>query len=967
MKYKYFSANYLTVLVLVIFCRNIFGVEINSPREHVSLDSSWKFYLGDPWGDVIGLAKAGENQGPAKVEFSDTDWRTVNLPHDWAVELPFDRTADFNHGFKPVGPGFLTNDIAWYRRAFELPKNDSGKRLLLEFDGVFRDCDVFVNGWFVGHHDDGYDSFHYDITDVARPGGKNVIAVKVNASRFEGWFYEGAGIYRHVWLTKTSPLAIAPNGIFVYSKFKNNIPKGPAQINVEATLLNLQTNSAEATVICEINSPEGKVVAKFNRSEIISNLVSKTAQLEGKVSGPVLWSPESPKLYKLITTIMSGGKIVDRKETEFGIRTVTYDPNEGFLLNGQHYEIKGTCNHQDAAGVGVALPDALQYFRIARLKEMGCNAYRTSHNAPNPELLEACDRLGMLVLDENRLFGSDAENLARLKEQILRDRNHPSVFTWSLGNEEWNAQDTAAGAAVTKAMQNLVDSLDPTRQCTLAVNAGSYGDFGIFSSLEIKGFNYHFESMDAYHAAFPAAKILGTEQASSIGTRGIYTNDASRGYISAYDDHNPRWGQSAEEWWSFFAIRPWASGGFDWTGFDYRGEPTPYKWPCISSHFGILDTCGFPKDNFWYYQSWWTTNCVLHLLPHWNWPGREGQEIDVRALSNCQEVELFLNGQSFGRQRMKRNSELKWKVKYEPGVLSAKGYNDGKQVAETQVATTGEPIIINLAVDRSTIDADGRDVSVIAVSVADGQSRVVPLATNLIHFELSGPGKIIGVGNGDPTCHEPDTFVQELDVRNVSENEGWHYKVLQNVKNPKLPELQKDFDDDSWDKVNTQANADSLKESEQAIFRTKISLGADDLAAEAVQLKIGRIDDHGWVYINGKLVGESRDWASSPSFDIKPLLHVGDNTIAIAVSNRDGSGGIGDGVTLRFLKKAEIPKWQRSVFNGLAQVIVQSVDEPGEIKLTATADGLTPAAAYIHSKELKSRNDVAQAKANPAD
>jgi beta-galactosidase len=927
-----------------------FAAETDSPRERLPLDFGWKFYLGNPWGDVINLAKAGDNGGPAKPNFSDSDWRTVDLPHDWAVELPFDRSADVNHGFKPIGTGFPQNNIAWYRRSIELSKADAGKRVWLEFDGVYHSCDVFVNGWFVGHHDDGYDSFRYDITDVANPGGKNVVAVKVDASQFEGWFYEGAGIYRHVWLVKTAPLAIAPDGIFVYSKFKNNVPQGAAEINVEASLLNALTNIAHATVTCEIISPEGQSVTKFNGSEMVKDSAPKVVRLAGKVSAPVLWSPESPQLYKLITTVENDGKTVDRKETEFGIRTVAYDPNEGFLLNGKHYEIQGTCNHQDAAGVGVAVPDRLQYFRIAKLKEMGCNAYRTSHNAPTPELLEACDRLGMLVLDENRLFGSDAQNLARLKEQILRDRNHPCIFTWSLGNEEWNAQDTAAGAAVTRAMQNLVDSLDPTRQCTLAVNAGSYGDFGIFSALDVKGFNYHYESMDAYHAAFPKANILGTEQASSIGTRGIYTNDASRGYISAYDDHNPRWGCSAEEWWSFFGSRAWASGGFDWTGFDYRGEPTPYKWPVINSHFGILDTCGFPKDNFWYYQSWWTTNVVLHLLPHWNWPGREGQEISVRALSNCQEVELFLNGQSLGRQTMKKYSELKWKVKYTPGVLSAKGYNDGKMVAETKVETTGEPAATQLEPDRTIIQADGKDVSVIAVSVRDVQNRIEPLATNLIHFDLSGPGKIIGVGNGDPTCHEPDTYVAKPTAVVIPENDGWHYKILPGVKNPQLPELQPDFDDSSWDKVNTQGNAESLAEPGQAIYRNKISVSADDLASESVQLKIGRIDDRGWVYINGKLVGESRDWASSPSFDIKPLLHMGENTVAIAVINSDGSGGLGNGVALKLSKKSETTAWQRSIFNGLAQVIVQSTPDAGELKLTAIADGLTPASVVIQSK-----------------
>jgi beta-galactosidase len=953
MKSKLFFPVCLIAALTGLLAAGVCAEETTSPRERLSLDAGWKFYLGNPWGEVVSLAKAGENRGPAKSDFSDADWRTVNLPHDWAVELPFDRRADCNHGFKPVGPGFATNDIGWYRRTFELTPADSGKRIWLEFDGVFRNCDVLVNGWLVGHHDSGYEGFRYDVTDVINRSGRNVVAVKVDVSQFEGWFYEGAGIYRHVWLEKTAPLAVAPDGIFVYTEFKNNLPEGAAAIKVEAGLLNSRTNIVDATVSCEVIAPDGTRVAQFDRSEKVKPGASPAIRLGGKVSAPELWSPESPKLYRLVTTVLSEGKVVDRKETEFGIRTVAFDPNEGFLLNGRHYEIQGTCNHQDAAGVGVALPDALEYFRIAKLKEMGCNAYRTSHNAPNIEVLEACDRLGMLVLDENRLFGSDPANLERVKNQIIRDRNHPCVFAWSLGNEEWSAQDTPVGASVTRTMQNAAHSVDPTRLCTLAVNSGSYGDFGIFSALDVKGFNYHFESMDAYHASFPKANILGTEQASSIGTRGIYTNDAARGYVSAYDDHNPRWGQSAEEWWSFFAPRRWASGGFDWTGFDYRGEPTPYQWPCISSHFGILDTCGFPKDNFWYYQSWWTTNVVLHILPHWNWPGREGKEIDVRALSNCQEVELFLNGQSLGRQTMKRESELKWKVKYSPGVLSAKGYNDGKLVTQTQVETTGNPAVINLSSDRATVSADGKDVSVITVSVADAQNRTVPLAANLLHFGLSGPGRIIGVGNGDPTCHEPDVFVPKPTAQVLPENGGWRYKILPDVKNAQMAELQPNFDDTSWETVDTAANAESLPRPEQAIYRTKLSVSTEDLKSEAVHLKIGRIDDRGWVYVNGKLAGESRDWASSPSFDIKSLLHAGENSVAIAVVNSDGSGGLGNNIVLRLLKTVEPPQWQRSVFNGLAQVIVQSDTEPGEIKLTATGDGLTPAVVLIHTQQLK--------------
>jgi len=616
--------------------------------------------------------------------------------------------------------------------------------------------------------------------------------VRVEASQFEGWFYEGAGIYRHTWLVKTAPVAVAPDGIFVYSKFKNNVPEGKADIHVEADLLNTLTNPVTAVVKCEIVTPEGRLLASFKESEKVPRESQGVIRLESKVSSPVLWSPESPKLYELVTTVECGGKIVDRQETEFGIRTLAFDATNGFLLNGKHYPIQGTCNHQDMAGVGEALPDALQYFRIAKLKEMGDNAYRTSHNAPTPELLEACDRLGMLVLDENRIVGSDAENLQRLEEQIRRDRNHPGVFAWSLGNEEWGSQGTASGAASIRTMQNLAHSLDPTRECTAALN-GAYGKTGFVTVLDVEGFNYNLGNIDPYRKRHPDATFIGTETASTVTTRGIYANDLEKGYVAAYDYITKTrsgalatpvtWGETAEQWWSFYDARPWMSGGFAWTGFDYRGEPTPYAWPCINSHFGIMDMCGFPKDNFYYYQSWWTTNTVLHLLPHWNWPGKEGQEINVDALSNCKQVELFLNGTSLGKQAMKPNSKLSWQVKYAPGTLSAKGFDGaGDVIAEAKVETTGDAAQIQLTPNRATIKADGEDVSVFTVSALDAQGRVVPVAQNKINLTIEGTGKILGVGNGDPSCHEPDTFVSSTNQWSRTLFNGLAEVIVQSTK-----------------------------------------------------------------------------------------------------------------------------------------------------------------------------------------
>ncbi len=954
MKFTALGRRCFVTTLFAILAANLFAAGTDSPREHLSLDANWKFHLGDDWPAALRLDKAGSGTGPASEKFNDIAWRSLDLPHDWVIELPFDKNSDTSHGFKPVGPGYPKNNVGWYRRTFELPAADAGKRIWLQFDGAYRDTTVWVNGWLVRRHEGGYNPFREDITDLVHFGGRNIIAVKVDASKFEGWFYEGAGIYRHVWLDKTAPVAIAPNGIFVYSQFKNNVPSDQAEIKVETRLLNSLTNEVKAVVDCEIFSPAGKSVAKFTASGAVQGGLGETVKLETSISSPELWAPESPALYKLVTTVKSNGGIVDRQETEFGIRTFAFDAEKGFLLNGKHYELYGTCNHQDMAGVGAALPDALQYFRVKKLKEFGCNAIRTSHNPPTPELLDACDRLGMLIMDESRLLGSDSENLRKWEDQIRRDRNHACVGIWSVANEEFSVQSTPQGGNVARTMQDFVKRLDPTRPVTYAAPEGDSFD-GINGVIEVRGWNYHVgQDMDDYHANHPAQPNVGTEQASTVSTRGIYENDKQRGYVSAYDLNAPRWATTTEKWWSYFADRPWLSGGFVWTGFDYRGEPTPYGWPCINSHFGILDVCGFPKDNFYYYQSWWTTNVVLHLLPHWNWPGKEGQEIRVDALSNCEEVELFLNGQSVGKQPMKRNSKLSWNVKYAPGSLSAKGFNGGKVVAETKVETTGAPVAVQLAPDRATINADGADVSVLTVSVTDAQGRVVPVAGNKIHFELSGPGKILGVGNGDPSCHEPDTFVAQPAMKSIPVN-GWRWQLAEvPAKGALAPGYAAELDDSAWNVIKPKTDGDTgdqvLGEGQSAIFRAHVNLTEADLANPGVQIRFGGIDDHGWIFVNNRRVGESTDWSAQPAFDIKKALHAGDNVIAVGVVNESGTGGLNSDVNVELVGKPAASAWSRSVFNGLGQIMIQSTREPGEIKLTASADGLSPATATVSSQ-----------------
>ncbi len=938
------SKNYYlrAALAAIFFSLTLIVHAADSPREKLLLDFGWKFHLGDDWGLSERLDKAGVNPGPAGRTFGDSNWRTVNLPHDWVIELPFDSNADGSHGFKPVGPGYRSNSVAWYRRTFQLGKEDEGRRLMLEFDGVYRDCRVFLNGYFLGHHESGYSSFRYDITDLARTGA-NSVAVRVDASEFEGWFYEGAGIYRHVWLTKTSPLHVAPEGVFVWSEFKNNVPEGPAILQLRTTLENSQKDTAVAQVIWEVIGPDGRAIegGAHQTAEMAADGKGEFSR-ELTVNSPILWSPDSPQLYKLITTVQSGGRLVDKTETEFGIRTVAFDAEKGFLLNGKFCELKGTCNHQDHAGVGSALPDRLQYFRMSRLKDMGDNAIRTSHNSPTPELLEACDHLGMMVMDENRLLGSDAQNLDYLAEQIRRDRNHPSVVIWSLFNEE-DQQTTPTAGRICATMQRLVHEMDPTRLCTTAGNVGNTFE-GVNSVLDVRGWNYHQDEVDAYRKEHPTQPEVGTEQASTVCTRGIYANDEKRGYVSAYDDNAPPWATTSETWWKIFAARPWLSGGFVWTGFDYRGEPTPYGWPCINSHFGILDTCGFPKDNFYYYQSWWSDRTVLHLLPHWNWPGKEGQDIDVRCLSNCQEVELFLNGQSLGRKSMAPNSHLRWMVKYAPGVLLAKGYKDGQVIAEEKVETTGEPAGVKLTPDRSSIEANGEDLSIITVAVTDAQGRIVPVAGNQIQFELDGPGKIIGVGNGDASCHEADVYFAPQSSHAIALKD-WHIK--RGASYPQPEESAEKVDFSAWPKVNVNRGEGPLAPEESALYRTEFEATPAMLAGEEVAIDFGMIDDEGCVYVNGQKAGESHDWSAQPSFSIRRFLHEGVNSIAVAVQNHASTGGLCKGVSLNISEKAVPPAWQRSVFNGLAQIIVQADKRPGTITLTARSSGLQAASLNI--------------------
>jgi beta-galactosidase len=512
----------------------------------------------------------------------------------------------------------------------------------------------------------------------------------------------------------------------------------PMSFQLEQTILGPDGSSAAAKTLSGLKLAPGE---------------STEFSVTVPVSKPRLWSIETPVLHTLLTVVRDAtGAVVDRYETPFGIRTLRFDPNQGFFLNGQHVLLKGTNNHQDHAGVGVAVPDALWDFRIRRLKEFGSNAYRCSHHPPAPELLEACDRLGMLVIDENRLMGANSEQLGTLEAMIRRDRNHPSVILWSVGNEEWKIEGNPLGARLTATMQALARRLDPTRRSTVAISGG-WGA-GSSTTTDVMGYNYFTHgSTDEQHAKFPQQPGVGTEETTDQGTRGVYFDDKERAHQVPPVKGDS--GGNVEIGWQHFAARPYLAGLFYWTGFDYRGESNPFGFPAVSSQYGIMDTCGFPKDQYYFLKSWWTDQPVLHLFPHWNWPDKAGEQIKVGCYSNYDAVELVLNGVSLGKKVMPRNGHLEWQITYQPGTLEARGYRNDQVAETTRLETTGAPAKLVLKPDRSAIKADGADVVVIDVSSVDAQGRHVPTSANPVKFSVTG-GRIIGVGNGDPSCHESD-------------------------------------------------------------------------------------------------------------------------------------------------------------------------------------------------------------------
>jgi beta-galactosidase len=745
-----------------------------------SFDFGWKFFKGDA-------------PGAQQPEFSDSGWRSLDLPHDWSIEGPYGER-------EPAGGqgGYLPTGIGWYRKRFGLPGSYRRRKVLIEFDGVYENSEVWINGRYLGKRPFGYIGFACDLTPHLNFGGReNVIAVKVDNSRQpNSRWYSGSGIYRHTWLLVTNKVHVAYLGTYVTTP---QVSRDSSIVQIKTRVRNEDTSAARCTLATAILDKAGMVVQSTEASQDVAANGEYEFVQQVTMARPNLWSVESPYLYQVRSTVRQQGRVVDEYDTPLGIRKIAFDADKGFLLNRERVKLNGVCLHHDGGAVGAAVPERVWERRLEALKEMGCNSIRTSHNPPAPEFLDLCDRMGFLVMDEafdewrvpkgqigpfgyhlyfDRWSERDVTSLVR------RDRNHPSVVLWSAGNEVGDQLDPR-GVQTLRRLMEIFRREDPSRLVTVGCDQISAEPRAVsqefLALLDVVGYNYadrwrdraeKYYSIDRH--AYPRRRMLGTESPAMGGIRGDYSGLFISRTAGGFGGFGSSRGVDVEQLWKFVRTYDFVAGDYMWTGIDYLGETA---WPSKLAPFGVLDTCGFRKDGFYFYQSQWTDKPVLHVFPHWNWDGREGQVVPVLCYTNCDTVELFLNGKSLGvkgyafprpgmelrygnlpaRARVPRTTadlHLAWDVPYEPGTLKAVGTKDGKVVATVEVVTAGEPAAIGLSVDRETIAADRRDVAHVTVQILDDKGRVAPTADNEVTFEVQGDGRIMGVDNGNPVSHE---------------------------------------------------------------------------------------------------------------------------------------------------------------------------------------------------------------------
>ncbi|SFU66589.1 beta-galactosidase [Pustulibacterium marinum] len=768
---------FLVIFISLSACNS--GKEVKLLQERkVSFNNNWQFHLNDSTdNDTIS---------------NSTTWRNLNLPHDYSIEQPFDINSPT--GF---GGGALRGGLAWYKKTFTV--DDSTKLTSIAFDGVYENSEVWINGNYLGKRPNGYSSFEYNLTPYLNYGDqKNEILVKVdNSNQPNSRWYSGSGIYRNVWLKTTNKIHVAHWGTFITTPMVN---KESASVNLQVTIANNYPDKKDITTKTTIYKDNSEIVSFSEIKKSISGNEHLKISTEGTIENPSLWSPEHPEMYTAITEIYADGNLVDEYKTPFGIRNFTFDLEKGFILNGEQVKIKGVCLHHDLGPLGTAINTRALERQLQIMKDMGVNGIRTSHNPPAPELLDLCDSMGFIVMDEaydmweQKKTTYDYANFWEawhkrdLEDLILRDRNHPSVFMWSIGNEipeQWSER----GAEIGRELSKIVKNLDTTRYVTAAMNppvhvtdesvtvqfentADKPNALAGSGALDIIGYNYAHQTYPKHQVNFPNTPFIATETTSGLQTRGYYefpsdttkiwpvrwdikfTDGNDDNTVSAFDQVRTPWGSLHETTWKVIKKHDFLSGMFVWTGFDYIGEPTPYEWPSRSSYFGIVDLAGFPKNVYYMYQSEWTDKDVLYLLPHWNW--EEGQTVDVWAYYNhADEVELFLNGKSMGVKSKKGDDlHVMWRFPFKAGTLKAVSRKDENIVKETEIKTADVPAKLELLADRTNIIADGSDLSFITVNITDKNGTIAPRANHKISFSVEGPGEIVGVASGDPTNHE---------------------------------------------------------------------------------------------------------------------------------------------------------------------------------------------------------------------
>ena len=803
-------------------------------RERLSLDRGWLFHRGDivsnqvnGHSDSYNLVKAGNAPGAAGTEFDDSDWRALDLPHDWAVEGPFDPKENIAQGYRPRG-------IGWYRRYLRVDERGRGRHFELQFDAIATHAQIWVNGHIVQRSWSGYTASNIDITPYLRYGDAvNTVAIRVDADAMEGWWYEGAGIYRHAWLLKRSAVHVVTDGLHITPQ---PLSGDRWKLPLEVTLFNSGKAAAKGvTVELTILDPQGRTVARRAQQLDVGLFKPTTLKLPVEIKKPQRWSLTDTKLYTVAVVLRQGGQVIDSLSQQTGFRSIRFDADKGFFLNEQPLKLQGVCIHQDHAGVGVAVPDAIWAFRLRRLKELGVNAIRFAHHAPAAEVLDMVDRMGFLVMDENRNFNPSPDYMKQLEWLVRRDRHHPGVILWSVFNEE-PVQGSEVGYEMVRRMAAAVRALDTSRPVTAAMNGGFFSDLNVSHAVDVVGFNYQLPDYDRFHAARPGVPITSSEDTSAFMTRGEFTTDAKRNLIASYDDDFAPWGNSHRDAWEAIAKRPFVAGGFVWTGFDYRGEPTPNSWPSVSSVFGIMDMNGFPKTAFFMHQVQWIKDRpLLHIAPHWNWPGREGQPIRVMVMGNMDRVQLRLNGRLLGEQKIDPLRMNFFDVPYEAGRLEALGFNNDKQgeVARTAVETTGPAVALQLLPDRESLQGDGRDAMPITVRAVDAQGRPSPLDNSLLTFAVSGAGRSIGHGNGDPNSHEDE--------------KGPTRRLFNGLA-----------------QLIVQSRADAAE------GELLVSVSAEGLAAASVRLPVRRVPTLLSVPVEGVPLSFLRDWRTSPPSATRP-------------------------------------------------------------------------------------------------